>query len=42
MKDDGLYFHHILEAIDRIRSYTSEARAAHPEIPRKDMTGMRD
>ena len=23
MKDDGLYCYHILEAIDRIRSYTS-------------------
>ena len=74
MKDDALYFHHILEAIDRIRSYTSggpdafrrdlktqdavirnlqiigeaskkvsvEARTLHPEIPWKDMAGMRD
>ena len=74
MKEDALYFHHILEAIDRIRSYTSagpeafrrdlktqdavirnvqiigeaskkvslETRAAHPEIPWKDMAGMRD
>ena len=74
MKDDDLYFHHILDAIERIRSYTSagpdafrqdlktqdavirnlqiigeaskrvspETRTAHPEIPWKDMTGMRD
>lgn len=74
MKDDGLYLHHILEAIDRIQSYTStgvdrfrgdlmtqdavvrnlqiigeaskkvspETRAASPELPWRDMAGMRD
>ena len=74
MKDDRLYLSHILEAIDRVRSYTSagrsafkqdlktqdavihnlqivgeaakrvsaETRAAHPEMPWRNMTGLRD
>jgi uncharacterized protein with HEPN domain len=28
LKDDSLYLRHILEAIDRIRSYTSQGRDA--------------
>ena len=28
MKDDGVYLRHIMEAIDRIRSYTSAGRGA--------------
>ena len=74
MKDDRLYLSHILEAIDRVHSYTSagrsafrqdlktqdavihnlqivgeaakkvsaETRAAHPEMPWRNMTGLRD
>ena len=74
MKDDGLYLHHILEAIERIQSYTSggleafqsdlktqdavvrnlqiigeaskkvshETRAGSPDLPWRDMAGMRD
>jgi uncharacterized protein with HEPN domain len=74
MKDDTLYLRHILDAIDRIVSYTSagreafrrdlktqdavirnlqvigeaakrmsgETRASHPDVPWKDMAGIRD
>ena len=52
MKDDGVYLGHIMEAIDRIRSYTSAGRDAfgqdlktqdaHTDVPWKNMTGMRD
>jgi uncharacterized protein with HEPN domain len=74
MKDDLLYLRHILEAIDRIRAYTTggsdafrgdlktedavvrnlqiigeaakkvseETRTAHPDVPWREMTGMRD
>jgi uncharacterized protein with HEPN domain len=74
VKEDGLYLHHILEAIERIQSYTSagqgafrsdlmtqdavvrnlqiigeaskkvspETRAASPDLPWRDMAGMRD
>lgn len=74
MKDDSVYLRHILEAIERIRSYTSaggeafrgdpktqdavirnlqvigeaskkistKTRDAHPDVPWKNMTGMRD
>jgi uncharacterized protein with HEPN domain len=74
MKDDQLYLRHILEAIERIQSYTAagrdlfrsdlktqdavvrniqiigeaskkvslETRAAQPDVPWKEMMGMRD
>jgi uncharacterized protein with HEPN domain len=74
VKDDSVYLRHILEAIERILSYTSggaeafrgdpktqdavirnlqvigeaskkissDTRDAHPDVPWKNMTGMRD
>jgi uncharacterized protein with HEPN domain len=48
VKDDRLYLGHILEAVERITLFgqdgevSVETRAAHPDIPWKDIAGIRD
>lgn len=43
-QDDKLYLIHILECIQRIRTYARDGKGSllHPEIPWRDITGLRD